>query len=100
MIYRIAFAREAKTQLGALYDYIAAAASPEIAQRYTDAIVEKCQSLNSFPKRGSRRDDLQPGVRTLDFRRRVTIAYLVEPGEVTILGIFYAGQDFEALLRD
>jgi toxin ParE1/3/4 len=98
--YRVSLAREAKVQLDAIYDYIAAEASPEIARRYTDAIIDKCHSLSRFPNRGSRRDDLRPGVRTLVFRRRVIIAYLVEPGEVTILGIFSAGQDFEALLRE
>lgn len=34
------------------------------------------------------------------FRRRVTIIYAVEETDLVIIGIFYAGQDFEALLRE
>ena len=97
---RVILSPRADDQLASIYLYIAAQASAEIAQRYADAIVEKCNSLSTFPRRGTPRDDLRPGVRTLAFRRRVTIAYLVEPAAVTILGLFYAGQDFEALLRD
>lgn len=38
-------------------------------------------------------------MRTTVYRRRVVIAYSVEAKTVTILGIFYGGQDFEAALR-
>ena len=37
MSYRVAFSPEAEEQLAALYGYIAAAASPDIAARYTEA---------------------------------------------------------------
>lgn len=40
-----------------LYRHIAAAASPNIAARYTEAIVSYCESLRIFPHRGTRRDD-------------------------------------------
>ena len=39
MRYTVVFTPEAEEQLIARYRYIAQAASPEIAQRYTDAIV-------------------------------------------------------------
>jgi plasmid stabilization system protein ParE len=49
----------------ALYGYIAAATSPDIAARYTEAIVSYCESLCSFPHRGSTmRDDVRPGLRS------------------------------------
>jgi toxin ParE1/3/4 len=38
---------------------------------------------------------LRPGLRTIGFRRRVTIAFAVEAEVVTIIGVFYGGQDFE-----
>jgi len=41
-----------------LYRYIAVAASPEIAERYTSAIVTYCEGLDTFPNRGNRRDDV------------------------------------------
>jgi len=39
-------------------------------------------------------------LRTLGFRRRVTTAYVIEPDQILVVGIFYGGQDFETLLRD
>ena len=46
------------------------------------------------------RDDLLPRLRTVGFRRRVTIAFVVEPAQVLVVGIAYGGQDFEAILRE
>ena len=46
--YRVVFRREAIRQLEELYDYIAAAGSPENAARYTEAIVAYCEGLTDF----------------------------------------------------
>jgi plasmid stabilization system protein ParE len=98
--HRIILSTEARGQLDALYDYIAAAASPGIALRFTDAILDHIEALRDFPNRGARREDILPGLRTIEFRKRVTIAFVVEPGEVSVVGIFYGGQDFETILRE
>ncbi|MGA9072136.1 MAG: type II toxin-antitoxin system RelE/ParE family toxin [Terracidiphilus sp.] len=96
MMFSVIYAPEAEVQLVTLFFQIAAAASPEIAARYTDAIVEQCESLKTFPLRGARRDDIRPGLRVFGFRRRVSIVFEVTGETVTILGIFYGGQNFEA----
>lgn len=41
----VVFTPEAEEQLAALYRYIATAASPVIAERYTSAIVTHCEGL-------------------------------------------------------
>jgi toxin ParE1/3/4 len=91
---RVLFAPEVEAQLRALYRYIAKEASAEISEGYVDAIVDKCLGLAEVPNRGTSREDVRPGLRTIPFRRRVTIAYSVDDEQVLILGIFYAGQDF------
>ena len=83
--------------LTVLYWYIAREASPTIAQRF---IVARCESLDQMQRQGTQRDDLRPGLRTLSFLRRVVIAYAVEAASDAILGIYYGGPDFEALLRN
>ena len=98
MTHTVSFAPEAEAQLLALFRYIASEASPDIADRYVGAIVERCEKLEDFPLRGSPRDDIRPGLRTIAFRRRVTIAYSVIDKDITILGIFYGGQNISALL--
>ena len=45
------------------------------------------------------RDDLRPGLRTTAWRRRVTIAYVVEEAVVVVVGVYYGGRDFETLLE-
>ncbi|MBV8238310.1 MAG: type II toxin-antitoxin system RelE/ParE family toxin [Sphingomonas sp.] len=100
MAYRLIFTREARDQLDAIYDYIAEAASPDIAQRFTDGIVGRLTILPDFPRVGTPRDDIRGGLRTLTYRRRVTIALMVEDTTVVVIGFYYGGQDFETLLRD
>jgi toxin ParE1/3/4 len=97
--YRVIFSPEADAQLVAIYRRISGKTAPTVADRFTGAIVDYCEKLESFPQRGTRRDDLRPGLRTIGFRRRVTIAFAVEADSVMIIGIFYGGQDFEAALR-
>lgn len=96
MSHRVVFAPEAEAQLVALYRYIMQEASGEIAVRFTNAIIEHCEGLAAFPHRGTPRDDIRPGLRTIPFRRRVTIAYAVDAQQVAILGVYYGGQDFAA----
>jgi plasmid stabilization system protein ParE len=98
--YGVSFSPEAEAQLVELYSYIAAKASPEIAAGFTEGIVAYCESLSTFPLRGVLRDDVRPGLRITNFRRRVVIAFDVVGDRLTILGIFYGGQNYEAVLLD
>jgi len=100
MSYRVVFAPEATDQLTALYRYISDASSPATAYRYTNGIVEHCEGLVVFPHRGTPRDDIRPGLRVTNFKKRTVIAFAVMGDIVAILGIYYGGQDFEALLQD
>lgn len=97
--HRVVLSPEAEAHLESIYRYIAADSSPKIARDYTEAIARKRAGFGTFPRRGTPREDLGAGLRALAFRRRATIVYSMEPGEVTILGIFYAGLDYEALVR-
>ncbi len=63
MSYTILFSPEAEDQLAELYHYIADAASPDIAARYTEGIVTYCENLNVFPVRGTAREDVRLGLR-------------------------------------
>ena len=99
-MHRVQYAPEAEAQLLALYFYIEAAASPRIAANYTGAIVQQCESLKTFPNRGTQRDDIRPGLRVFGFRRRVSITFEVTADVVTILGILYGGQNLETAFEE
>ncbi|OIQ77075.1 plasmid stabilization system protein [mine drainage metagenome] len=100
MSHRVIFSPEAEEQLAALYGYIAAAASPNIAARYIEAIVSYCESLRTFPHRGTMRDDVRPGLRITSYKKRAVIAFDVDAEQVSIIGVFYGGQDYESILQD
>lgn len=100
MNYEVNFSFEAETHMMKLYLHISAAASDEIAGNYIRAIVRQCNSLSTFPKRGAQRDDIRSGVRIFGFRRRISIAFQIGETSVTILGVYYGGQNFEALLKE
>jgi toxin ParE1/3/4 len=97
--YTVVFTPEAEEQLAKLYRYIAEHASPEIAYRYTSAIVEYCEGMEDVPRRGTRRDDIRPGLRITHYKGRAIIAFTVETELVSIIGVYYGGQDYETALQ-
>lgn len=93
MAYRIRLRPEAVDDLQAIYTYIRDQASPEIARQYVKRITTYLDGFDVFPERGTRRDDLFPGLRIVGFERRVTIAFLVENDEVIVANILYGGRE-------
>lgn len=88
---------QARADLLALYDWIAERADPDTAFDYTSRIEAHAAKLAEFPERGTPRDDLVPGMRTVPYRRRTVIAYRVSGGAVEILRLVHAGQDWDML---
>lgn len=54
--------------------------------------------MQTFAARGVARDDLLTGLRITHIRERAIIAYLLETEVVSIVGVFYGGQDYEAVV--
>lgn len=92
---RVQFSPEAKHDLFQLFDWIAASSSAAVASRYAERLEQSCLSLELAAERGHRRDDVRPGLRIMGFERRVTIAFEVGADTVTILRVFYGGQNWE-----
>jgi len=97
---RVIFTPLAERHIDGLHKYITIHASESRADSYVGRILAFCNGLVTFPMRGQQRDDLLSGLRTTGFERRVTIAFCVTADAVLIEGIFYGGQDFEAIFRD
>ncbi len=100
MKFRVVFSPEAEEQLADLYRHIALVASPMIAERYVNAIITYCETLETYPLRGTQRDDLRPGLRITNYKGRTLIAFDVNAQQVSIIGLFYGGQDYETALQD
>ncbi len=102
MSYTVRFSPQALTQIDAIENYITLAGSPLTAIRYVDGIISYCESLTTFPLRGTTRDDIMAGLRTTNYRHSTIIAFTVDSSSeiVSILGVFYGGQNFEDALID
>lgn len=83
-----------------LYAYIAADSGHHRAEAYINRILDNLQGLETFPVRGTAREDIRPGLRLIGFERRATIAFRVLSEKVEILRVLYGGQDIEARLAD
>jgi toxin ParE1/3/4 len=99
MTFSVVFSPEAQEQLVALYQYISEQGAPINAERYTNAIIDFCESLVMFPMRGMKRDDIRLGLRITNYRGSTIIAFAVNDKNetVSIVGIYYGGQDFESM---
>lgn len=101
-LYEVIFDRAAQRDLKDIFDHIADRASSAIAESFTTKVYEHCCKLEHMPERGTRRDELRRGLRTIGFRRRATILFEVnrERLQVIILGIYYGGRNYEDDFRD
>jgi toxin ParE1/3/4 len=96
----VVFTPEAQDDLFGLCDYIADHSSPIRALRYIGRVEKTCMSLQSLPERGTKRDDLRPGLRVMGFEHRVLIAFQVSLDSVAILRILYGGRSLEVAFPD
>ncbi|WP_298813269.1 type II toxin-antitoxin system RelE/ParE family toxin [uncultured Roseibium sp.] len=94
----VVFAPEAREDLIALYSWIATKADPDTALSYIERIETFCNHFDFASERGQQRDDIRPGLRIVGFEKRLTIAFIVSDTTVTILRVFYGGQNWEEKL--
>jgi len=98
MSHEVRLSELAISDLVALHRWIAAEADHAIADNYIDRIETRVAALAEFPDRGTPRDDLAPGLRTLAFERRLLIAYRVDGGTVLVLRVISAQRELAPLL--
>lgn len=98
--YSVVLSPRAFRQLADIEQWIEEEAGVAIARRYRQAIVDHCLGLKRFPNRGRSRDDIRQGLRTIVFRGRMTVAYVVVGDEVQVTAIVGRGRDIEAALND
>lgn len=94
----VEIAPEARKDLFEIYNWIADAVGPQTALRYIERLETYCAGLALASERGTQRNDIRMGLRTIGFERRATIAFTVSRDHVTILRIFQGGRDWEVVL--
>jgi plasmid stabilization system protein ParE len=92
MRFRVVFDTVAERDLDDIFEYIADRSGIAVASAYTDRIRAYCLAFDTFPHRGTRRDELMPGLRTVGWPRRATIAFTVAGDRILILRILFRGR--------
>jgi toxin ParE1/3/4 len=59
---RVVYADRALGQLEAIRDWLAAEAGADIARRIVRELLDRCDSLSDFPRRGTPEDAIRPGL--------------------------------------
>jgi plasmid stabilization system protein ParE len=90
----VTFTPQARSDLLDIGDWIAERAGDEAAFNYIARLEAYCQGFEFAGERGQRRNDLGLGLRVVGFERRVAITFAVFDGEVTILRLYYGGQNW------
>jgi toxin ParE1/3/4 len=96
----VRFLPAADADLRELYDHIAVQSGTRIAMDYVERVHTTCMRLEVSPYRGTRHDEIRPGIRTFGFERRVTIVFKVLKHEVVIARILYGGRDVVLAMRN
>jgi len=100
--YLVTFDARARQDLRQIFEYLESRAGPGVAERITAKLYQHCASFSHTPERGTKRDELRPGLRTIGYRRRATIVFSVDrPGrKVVILGVYYGGRNYSEDFAD
>jgi plasmid stabilization system protein ParE len=93
--WSVLFSADAERDLQDIHDTIADRGGIAVARRWIDLLEQVIRSFDQFPQRGTARDDLRRGARTVGFRGRVTILFELDHTrrEVVILGLYFAGRN-------
>lgn len=92
MPYRVSLSPRALKHIAEIEHYLVARFYPQSSRRFVDRLLNACESLALAPFRGTARDDLRPGLRTVGFERKVTIYFTIVEDRIIIVSIMYRGR--------
>ena len=94
---RLEYSASSVADLDAIYDFIASE-NPSSAWNFVEEIRERCRTLCTYPEFGPARGDLGHNIRIYAMRSKVVVAYRAQADVISIVRVFYGGQDYDALL--
>lgn len=97
MTYRVEFLDTAADDMVALHLWVETEANADVADAYIERLRARCIKLSEFPHRGTPRDDLVSGGRSLSFERRMLIFYRVAGEVVQILRVLSSALETHTL---
>ncbi len=89
----------ANTEIRYIADYLAHFVSPLSGDQFLDRIFDFVWRLDLAAQRGLDRSDIYPGLRVIPFEKKANLAVIVTDESITLVRVFYRGQDWESALR-
>lgn len=97
MSFRVSLTKTARDDLDSISAWIEDRADTVTADAYDARIRAFIRTLAAFPRRGTPQDDLEPGLRSVTFERRLRIAYRIRGDAVELVRIFNGARDVKSL---
>ncbi|TNM65172.1 type II toxin-antitoxin system RelE/ParE family toxin [Aliirhizobium smilacinae] len=97
----VTYRPNARKAIDAIFLYVLEAShSLPTAERFTNRILDRCESIGDAPFGGAARPDLGVGIRAVPFEGRAVILYRVKDEAKEISNIFYRGRDYHAIMAN
>jgi toxin ParE1/3/4 len=99
--YKVGYLIEFFDQLDRIEAYLeGTGSSAQSAERHVVSVKAYCETMTTFPYRGTPRDDLLPGLLMTHYKGDTILAYTVDEknGTVWFVGVFFGGQNHEMIL--
>jgi plasmid stabilization system protein ParE len=96
---RVKVGPRAAADLRRIGRYIAHFGMPLTAERYVERLGDFIMRLDLAAERGEPRPDIFPTLRVIPFETSATIAAIISDDTVTVMRVFYRGQNWERALR-
>lgn len=91
--FKVRLSEAAELDLDNIYRFVRRQSqSTETARAYVARLQMFLAAFETFPERGTLYNEIRPGLRRVGFERRISVAFVVEDGEVVVLRLLYAGQ--------
>jgi plasmid stabilization system protein ParE len=102
MIYRIINHPLVESDLFDITDMVSSYAGLTIGKSKTSEIARFISNLSSFPKIGSIRSDILPGLRAIPAAEKAVVCFTVDDASLTvfIICISYAGSDWASRVKE
>lgn len=100
--YRLHYIDAAVQELVDIHDLIAAYAGGIVADRKLAEIEAAVERLADYPKVGSLRDEMSPGLRAIPAAEKAVICFKVDDDTLTvfIVCVSYAGSDWTSRVKE
>ena len=95
MSFTVRFGEAAEEDIAELLEYLVPHAGEHVARGYLERLIGCCAKFETFPARGTAREDISPGLRIVGYHRKATIAFRIKGDIVTILRIYRSGRNLD-----